>query len=84
MKIKSLCFFLLAVSLNSCNDKYDGTTYMSFDNVKYVTSFVNEHMYKKSNAKKITSSYGKNFRIIDHYLIEETGSETAFWKVTDR
>lgn len=83
MKFKHIYLLLQLVCLSSCTETYKGTTFMSFENIKYVTSFENEHLYKKSDAKKITSSYGKNFRIIDRYLIEETGGEESFWRVTD-
>ena len=84
MKSKSICFFLLAVCFCACQKKYDDATYMSFDNLKYVTSFANEHVYEKSKGERITSFYGRCFRVIDNYLIEETGGGKSFWRVTNR
>lgn len=83
MTLKNIYYILLVAGLSACGKTYDGTTYMSFDNVRHVTSFADERVYRRSDAEKITSSYGKNFRIVGQYRIEEAGGGTSFWKVTD-
>lgn len=83
MTHRTFSCILLAVGLCACTKNYEGNTYMSFDNVRHVTSFAYERVHSKVDAEKITSSYGKNFRIVGQYLVEESGCGASFWRVTD-